>query len=112
MKRFALHTAVLGIMLVGLATAPASAWDRGEFENFATIPSFTPSGPGAACPDGATSCTSDIEGVTVGPDGTVYTPSFGFNSDGALSGYGERCSSSRPMANLSSIFPSGGRTPT
>lgn len=45
MKGFARCTAVLGIMLVGLATAPASAWDRGEFENFATIPSFAPSGP-------------------------------------------------------------------
>jgi sugar lactone lactonase YvrE len=42
-----------------------------------------------ACPNGATSCTSDIEGIAVGPDGTVYSPSFGFNSDGALTGSGE-----------------------
>ena len=89
MKRFWRDTAVLWIISAGLAAAPAAAWDRGQFENFATIPAFTPSGPGAACPNAATSCTSDIEGVTVGPDGTVYTPSFGFNSDGALGGYGE-----------------------
>lgn len=89
MKRFCRDTAVLGLVLTGLGAPPAAAWDRGEFENFATIPAFTPSGPGAACPDGKKSCTSDIEGVTVGPDGTVYSPSFGFNSDGALGGYGE-----------------------
>jgi len=87
MKGFAHHVVVLGVVLAGLAVRPAGAWDRGEVENFATIPSFTPSG--GACLNGATSCTSDIEGVAVGPDGAVYAPSFGFNSDGALSGSGE-----------------------
>jgi len=110
MERFARHTAVIGIVLVGLAAAPAEAWDRGEFENFATIPTFTPSGPGAACPDGATSCTSDIEGVTVGPDGTVYTPSFGFNSKGALGGYGELFVFA-PNGKLVKHFPIPGSSP-
>ena len=68
---------------------PTQQFDRGKVSNFATIPAFTPSGPGASCPNGAKSCTSDIEGITVGPDGTVYSPSFGFNSEGALGGYGE-----------------------
>lgn len=110
MRRFAHYTVVLVLVLVGLATASAEAWDRGEFESFATIPSFAPSGPGAACPNGATSCTSDIEGVTVGPDGTVYTPSFGFNSDGALSGYGELFVFA-PDGQLVEHFPVTGSSP-
>ena len=28
----------------------------------------------------------DIEGLTVGPDGTVYTPSFGVNAKGPVAG--------------------------
>ena len=86
-RAVALATAVW----LSLTSLPAKAWDRGEVKNFATIPVFTPkgSGNGPFCPNSAASCTSDIEGVAVGPDGTVYTPSFGFNSDGALGGYGE-----------------------
>jgi len=76
-------------MLGSLSPGPAEAWDRGDVDNFATIPTFAPSGPGAACPNGAKSCTSDVEGVAVAPDGTVYSASYGFNSDGALGGYGE-----------------------
>jgi sugar lactone lactonase YvrE len=110
MKRLWRDTAVLGLVLAGLAAEPASAWDRGQFENFATIPAFTPSGPGAACPNSATSCTSDIEGVTVGPDGTVYTPSFGFNSDGALKGYGELFVFA-PDGQLVQHFPVMGSSP-
>jgi len=86
-RAVALATAVW----LSLTSPPAKAWERGEVKNFATIPVFTPkgSGNGPFCPNSAASCTSDIEGVAVGPDGTVYTPSFGFNSDGALGGYGE-----------------------
>ena len=110
MKRFWCDAAVLWIISAGLAAAPAASWDRGQFENFATIPAFTPSGPGAACPNGATSCTSDIEGVTVGPDGTVYTPSFGFNSDGALGGNGELFVFA-PDGSLVRHFPVVGSSP-
>ena len=110
MKRFRHDTAVLGLLLAGLGAPPAAAWDRGEFESFATIPAFTPSGPGAACPNGATSCTSDIEGITVGPDGTIYTPSFGFNSDGALGGYGELFVFA-PNGKLVEHFPVTGSSP-
>jgi DNA-binding beta-propeller fold protein YncE len=56
------------------AAATAGAWDRGHVETFAVMPDIT---PGVA---------STIEGLTVGPDGNVYTPTFGFNSQGALQG--------------------------
>jgi len=108
MKGLAHHTAVLGIVVAGLTAPPAAAWDRGEVENFATIPSFTPSG--GACPNGAASCPSDIEGVAVGPDGTVYAPSFGFNSDGALSGNGELFIFA-PDGRLERHFPVTGSSP-
>jgi sugar lactone lactonase YvrE len=89
---------------------PADAWDRGDVDNFATIPAFAPSGPGAACPNGAASCTSDIEGVAVGPDGMVYTPSFGFNSAGALAGYSELFVFA-PDGHLVKHFPVTGSSP-
>ena len=108
MNRFWRHTAVLGILFAGLAAPSAQAWDRGQVENFATIPSFTPSG--GACPNDAISCTSDIEGVAVGPHGTVYAPSFGFNSDGALSGNGELFVFA-PNGRLERHFPVAGSSP-
>jgi sugar lactone lactonase YvrE len=48
--------------------------------------------------------------VTVGPEGTVYTPSFGFNSDGALSGYGELFVFA-PDGQLVEHFPVRGSSP-
>jgi sugar lactone lactonase YvrE len=81
--------AIFAIALGALPAIPTWAWDRGEVKTFANIPSFAPVGPGASCPGGGTTCTSDIEGIAVGPDGFVYTASFGFNSNGALGGYGE-----------------------
>jgi SMP-30/Gluconolactonase/LRE-like region len=68
---------------VGLAIAssitPAAAWDRGSVETFALIPSGFPM----------------VEGLAVGPDGLVYSPTFNptgsppsqlftFNPDGTL----------------------------
>ena len=102
--------AVFGAAVSLLATAPAQRFHRGEVGNFATIPAFVPSGPGAACPGGAASCTSDVEGITVSPDGTVYSPSFGFNSEGALSGYGELFVFS-PHGRLLKHFPVVGSSP-
>ncbi len=81
--------AALSATLCLLSPGPAEAWDRGDVHNFATIPTFTPSGPGAACPHKANSCTSDVEGVTVATDGTIYAASYGYNRNGALGGYGE-----------------------
>jgi hypothetical protein len=53
---------------------PAGAWDRGDAEIFAVLPDLPGNTPVAS------------EGLTVGPDGTVYTPSFGFNSKGPSRG--------------------------
>jgi hypothetical protein len=110
MRRLSRVAAVLGAVTGLLASVPAMAWDRGDFDNFATIPAFAPSGPLASCPNGAKKCTSDIEGITVGPDGTVYSPSFGFNSDGALGGYGELFVFAAD-GNLLEHFPVTGSSP-
>jgi hypothetical protein len=63
--------ALLALMAI-LAVTPAGAWDRGRTETFAVVPYL----PGKV--------PVSIEGLTVGPDGTVYAPSFGFNSDGEV----------------------------
>jgi sugar lactone lactonase YvrE len=63
----------LGALLLISAATPASAWRRGHTEIFAILPEL----PGGPVPS---------EGLTVGPDGTVYTPSFGINSQGPVAG--------------------------
>src|SRR5258705_10486861 len=99
-----------GEFLGFLSPGPAAAWDRGEVHNFATIPAFAPSGPGAACPNEAKSCTSDVEGVAVAPDGTVYSASYGYNRDGALGGFGEFFVFA-PNGQLLTHFPVIGSSP-
>jgi hypothetical protein len=59
------------VLLLFFAAEPASAWDRGHTETFAVVPNLPGNVP------------VNIEGLTVGPDGTVYTPTFGVNSKGA-----------------------------
>jgi len=63
--------AVAALLLIG-GIMPAGAWDRGDTEIFAVVPYLPGNVP------------VSIEGLTVGPDGTVYTPSFGFNSEGEV----------------------------
>ncbi|MBV9373611.1 MAG: SMP-30/gluconolactonase/LRE family protein [Alphaproteobacteria bacterium] len=110
MGRLGLGTVFFAIALAGFGWRAADAWDRGEVKNFATIPTFTPNGQSAACPGGAASCTSDIEGIAVGPDGTVYTASFGFNAAGALSGSGQFFAFDR-RGRLTANFAVPGSTP-
>lgn len=73
MKKGLVAPVALALLLVA-AAAPADAWDRGDTEIFAVVPDL----PGKV--------PVSIEGLTVGPDGTVYTPTFGFNSKGAVAG--------------------------
>lgn len=54
------------------AAAPAQAWDRGQVDTLAVLP------------DIAQGVASSVEGLTVGPDGNIYGPSFGFNSAGGI----------------------------
>jgi sugar lactone lactonase YvrE len=66
--------AIIGVGLGLLTGAPATAWDRGDVDVLAVLPDVAPGQP------------SSVEGLTVGPDGNIYVPSFGFNTTGALSG--------------------------
>jgi sugar lactone lactonase YvrE len=61
-------------MIGVLAAAPASAWKRGPVQVLAVLPDVTPG------------VKSSVEGLTVGPDGNIYVPTFGFNTTGAISG--------------------------
>jgi sugar lactone lactonase YvrE len=65
---------VLALGLTALVQAPARAWDSGDTDTLAVLPDVTPGVP------------SSVEGLTVGPDGNIYVPSFGFNFKGALTG--------------------------
>lgn len=75
-----LGAAVGGAALVGnraLAAAPAlpaRVFEREDVEVLAILPDVTPG------------VQSSVEGLTVGPDGNIYCPTFGFNTQGALSG--------------------------
>jgi sugar lactone lactonase YvrE len=74
MTGFKIGAAIFGLMIGVLATAPAGAWERGDVDVLAVLPDVTPGVP------------SSVEGLTVGPDGNIYVPSFGFNTNGALTG--------------------------
>ena len=57
-----------------MAGSPASAWDRSDVDVLTVLPDAQPGTP------------SSVEGLTVGPDGNIYVATFGFNSQGALTG--------------------------
>src|SRR5215469_5642344 len=79
--------AALGLMIGTLAAAPAYAWNRGNVQVLTVLPDLL-NQPGVK---------SSVEGLTVGPDGNIYVPTFGFNTQGATSG----------PANLFVISPNG-----
>ena len=62
--------AALGLTFGLLATVPVQAWTRGQVDVLAVLPA----------------ASGSVEGITVGPDGNVYAPTFGFNTTGALPG--------------------------
>jgi len=71
-----IKTSALAALIALSGAGTVGAWDRGHVEPFAVVPDIA---PGVA---------STIEGLAVGPDGNVYSPTFGFNSQGALQGNG------------------------
>jgi len=73
-SRIAAAVAGCALALTFLATPSAFAWDRGQVQVLTVLPDIAP-GVG-----------SSVEGLTVGPDGNVYVPSFGFNTTGSTSG--------------------------
>jgi sugar lactone lactonase YvrE len=74
MTRFGIVASALGLACGLLTGAPAIAWERGDVDVLAVLPDVTPGQP------------SSVEGLTVGPDGNIYVPTFGFNTKGALTG--------------------------
>jgi DNA-binding beta-propeller fold protein YncE len=74
MIRFKIGAAALGLTIGFLAPTPASAWERGPVDVLAVLPDVTPG------------VQSSVEGLTVGPDGNIYVPTFGFNTTGSLTG--------------------------
>ena len=71
MARFWSAAIALGMLA---AASAANAWDRGNVDTLTVLPDVTQGVP------------SSVEGLTVGPDGNIYAPTFGFNANGALSG--------------------------
>jgi sugar lactone lactonase YvrE len=62
----------LSLMMLG--TTPANAWHRGDVQVLTVLPDVAPG------------VQSDVEGLTVGPDGNIYVPTFGFNTTGSTNG--------------------------
>lgn len=74
MSRFKIGIAALGAAVGIFTAASAGAWERGPVDVLAVLPDVTPS------------VQSSVEGLTVGPDGNIYVPTFGFNTHGAITG--------------------------
>ncbi len=74
MTPFKIGLAAFGLLIGVVAAVPANAWNRGTVDVLAVLPDVTPGVP------------SSVEGLTVGPDGNIYVPTFGFNTKGSLTG--------------------------
>jgi sugar lactone lactonase YvrE len=79
MKRFGAIAAAVGVAVGMLAAAPAGAFDRGDVDILTVLPDAVP-------PPGSPAQPTSVEGLTVGSDGNIYVPSFGFNAHGAVAG--------------------------
>jgi SMP-30/Gluconolactonase/LRE-like region len=75
---FGVTAAGAGLVSTGAVAAPsalpAGGWERGVVDVLAVLPDVTPG------------VQSSVEGLTVGLDGNIYVPSFGYNTQGALTG--------------------------
>ncbi len=87
MTRLQMGAAALGLMIGALGAVPAQAWDRSDVDILTVLPDIAPG------------VKSSVEGLTVGPDGNIYVPSFGFNASGSVS--------STSNAVLFTIAPNG-----
>jgi sugar lactone lactonase YvrE len=70
--RFSICAFALALGFAAVTQGPARAWDSGDTDTLAVLPDIA---PGVA---------SSVEGITVGPDGNIYAPSFGFNASGII----------------------------
>jgi sugar lactone lactonase YvrE len=71
--RFKIAAAAFGL-IIGLGAAPASAWNRGNVQVLTVLPDLL-NQPGVK---------SSVEDLTVGQDGNIYVPTFGFNTNGSV----------------------------
>ncbi len=74
MTRLKIGAAALGLTIGLLAAQSVNAWTRGDVDVLAVVPDVT------------AGVQSSVEGLTVGPDGNIYVPTFGFNTHGAING--------------------------
>src|SRR6202023_85332 len=74
MSRFKTGISALGATIGILTATSVGAWERGPVDVLAVLPDVTPG------------VQSSVEGLTVGPEGNVYVPTFGFNTTGSLTG--------------------------
>jgi sugar lactone lactonase YvrE len=89
LKRKRKRFGVVTLACVGLAiafTAPAAAWNRGAVQTFALIPAGDP--------------MVLVEGLAVGPDGKVYSPTFHLSGGAPVPGENSKLFTFDPQGHL------------
>jgi len=79
MRGVKVASAAIALFIGVLAAIPASAWNRGNVQVLTVLPDLLVE-PGVIQPG----VKSSVEGLTVGPDGNIYVPTFGFNTTGPV----------------------------